>query len=89
VILAEGMPVELPRHRDRANLHGEEMIRLHPDFAARPAPDTALAWETRGAAPLVMAGEALERVRALEHDCFKLKQSRSDAFFERAIHASG
>ena len=31
-----------------------------PDFAARLRPDAALVWETRGAAPLVLAGAQLK-----------------------------
>jgi len=64
VILAEGLPAESYLDLgDRANFEGGETIRLFPDFAARLAPDTAMAWETRGAAPLVMAGEQLEAAR--------------------------
>jgi hypothetical protein len=38
-------------------------VRLFPDFAASLAPDAALAWETRGVAPLVVAGEKLTEIR--------------------------
>jgi T5SS/PEP-CTERM-associated repeat protein len=67
VILAEGLTVESYLDLgDRANFnqrgHGET-IRLFPDFAARLAPDTALVWETRAAAPLVMAGRAVRSIR--------------------------
>ena len=60
VILAEGLPVESYLDTcDRANFEDGTMIRLIPDFAAR----TAVAWETRGAAPLVLAGEKLAAAR--------------------------
>jgi autotransporter passenger strand-loop-strand repeat protein len=60
VILAEGLPVESYLDiGDRANFTGNGTIRLFPDFAARLAPDVALAWETKGAAPLVMSGVGL------------------------------
>ena len=66
MILAEGQPVESYLERgDRANFQQDgTAIRLFPDFAAKLAPDAAMEWETRGAAPLVMAGKALEGARA-------------------------
>jgi hypothetical protein len=66
IILAEGLSVE--SYLDigyRGNFVGEATIRLFPDFAARLTPDAAMTWETRGAAPLVMAGKELETVRQL------------------------
>jgi hypothetical protein len=65
VILAEGLAVESYLDLgDRANFgRSGETVRLFPDFATRLAPETALAWETRGAAPLVMAGEQLTAAR--------------------------
>ena len=65
IILAEGLTVESYLDLgDRANFHQNgETIRLFPDFAARLAPKTAMLWETKGAAPLVLAGEALEAAR--------------------------
>jgi len=48
---------------DRANFEGGTTIRLFPDFASRLAPETAIVWETRGAAPLVLIGPRLEAVR--------------------------
>jgi hypothetical protein len=75
VILAEGLPVESYLDLgdrdagdrdagDRANFRGRNgLIRLFPDFAARLAPETALVWETRGAAPLVLTGEKLAAAR--------------------------
>jgi autotransporter passenger strand-loop-strand repeat protein len=70
VILAEGLPAEsYLESGDRSNFHQDGgSIRLVPDFAARLTPDAALAWETRGAAPLVMTGEALAAARKLVED---------------------
>ncbi len=63
VIRAEGLPVESYLDTgDRADFGGD-VIRLFPDFAARFAPGAAAAWETRGAAPLVMAGRELAAVK--------------------------
>jgi hypothetical protein len=65
IILAEGLTVESYLDLgDRANFQGEA-IRLFPDFASRLAPDTALLWETKGAAPLVMTGPGLTAARKL------------------------
>jgi T5SS/PEP-CTERM-associated repeat protein len=66
VILAEGLAVESYLDLgDRANFtESGETIRLFPDFAARLAPDAVMAWETRGAAPLVTTGAGLVRARA-------------------------
>jgi hypothetical protein len=65
IILAEGLPVESYLDAgDRANFqHGEETIRLFSNFATWLAPETALLWETRGAAKLVMSGDELEAAR--------------------------
>jgi hypothetical protein len=65
IILAEGLTVESYLDLgDRANFHHDiETIRLFPDFAARLTPETARVWETRGAAPLVMTGDALDAAR--------------------------
>jgi Hint domain len=64
VILAEGLAVESYLDLgDRANFHEAETIRLRADFAGRLAPDVAAMWESKGVAPLVLAGEGLERVR--------------------------
>ena len=70
VILAEGSPVESYLDSgDRANFNKDvEPVRLFPDFAARLAADTALVWETRGAAKLVMTGEALTAARRMVMD---------------------
>ena len=61
IILAEGLTVE--SYLDfggRGNFHDAgETIRLVPDFAADPAQ----LWETLGAAPLLLAGDELARVR--------------------------
>ena len=65
MILAEGLPAESYLDTgDRANFgRMGEVVRLFPDFAGRLAPDAAWAWETRGAAPLAMAGEVLAAAR--------------------------
>jgi collagen type I/II/III/V/XI/XXIV/XXVII alpha len=61
IIFAEGLPAESYLDLgDRADFSRQgETIRLFPDFAARSSPDAALAWETRGAARLVLTGEEL------------------------------
>ena len=65
VILAEGLAVESYLDTgDRTNFDTGATIRLFADFAMRPTPDAALAWETRGAAPLVLAGERLDAALA-------------------------
>ena len=64
VILSEGLTVESYLDTgDRANFEGGNTIRLFPDFAAPLAPDVAMVWETRGAAPLVMTGSRLAEAR--------------------------
>lgn len=66
VILAEDLPVESYLDiGDRTNFDDVTAIRLFPDFVPCFTPDTALVWETRGAAPLVMAGEKLAAMRAV------------------------
>jgi T5SS/PEP-CTERM-associated repeat protein len=67
VIRAEGMPVESYLDTgDRANFNQDgATIRLFPEFASRLAPDAALLWETRGAAPLVLTGEKLAAARRM------------------------
>jgi hypothetical protein len=45
------------------NFSDSGIIDLFPDFAATPMPDLALLWETRGAAPLVLAGAQLAAAR--------------------------
>jgi hypothetical protein len=58
VILAEGLTVEsYLESGDRMDFQGGSAIRLFPDFVAR-------LWETRGAAPLVLAGPDLAAARA-------------------------
>jgi T5SS/PEP-CTERM-associated repeat protein len=77
VVLAEGMPVESYLDLgDRSNFNGTETIRLFPDFAARLAPDTALAWETRGAAPLVVTGWQLTAARRAVVENAKRRRAR-------------
>jgi hypothetical protein len=65
VILAEGLTVESYLDLgDRSNFHRSgDTIRLFADFASRLAPETAQVWQTRGAARLVMTGEALDAAR--------------------------
>jgi hypothetical protein len=64
IILAESLPVESYLDLgDRANFAGETVARLVPDFTGRLTPDTALIWESRGAAPLVVTGPRLEAAR--------------------------
>jgi hypothetical protein len=60
VVLAEGLPCEsyLDTGNRGAFANGPGAIQLHPDFSA-------LAWEADACAPLVVTGEAVERVRAL------------------------
>jgi len=69
VILAEGLTVESYLETgERANFNdGGGTVRLIPDFAARLAPDAAMAWETRGVAPLVMTGRNLAAARLWVH----------------------
>ena len=67
IVLAEGIAVEsyldLGDHADFSA--SGNVIRLFPDFKARLAPNAAWAWETRGAARLVMAGAELEAAREM------------------------
>ena len=65
VIRAEGLAVESYLDAgDRSNFPRDDgAVRLFPDFDARFGPDFGLLWETRGAAPLVMAGETLAAAR--------------------------
>jgi hypothetical protein len=67
VILAEEFTVESYLDLgDRANFNqDDDVIRLIPDFTSRLAGDAAKAWETLGAAPLVMAGALLAQARNL------------------------
>ena len=66
IILAERLRVESYLDTgDRLNFAGGGTIRLHPDFAARLAPETAMTWETRGAARLVMNGPELQTARRM------------------------
>jgi T5SS/PEP-CTERM-associated repeat protein len=67
IILAESLTVESYLELgDRTDFNGASgVVRLFPDFTARLAPDTAMVWETKGAAPLVMAGEKLNAARRM------------------------
>jgi hypothetical protein len=62
-ILAEGLAVESYLDTgDRWQFDDGAVILLFPDFAAF-TPAVTMAWETRGAAPLVMTGKALDQAR--------------------------
>jgi hypothetical protein len=64
VVLAEGLPAETYLDAgDRTKFDCGAVVSLFRDFSARSAADTALAWETCGAAPLVTTGVALEAAR--------------------------
>ncbi len=67
VILAEGLAVESYLDiGDRMDFERpEEVTRLFPNFAASLGPSAGLAWETLGAAPLVLSGAALVAARAI------------------------
>ena len=54
-----------PACRGDASARGGETIGLFPDLVARLAPETALALETRGVAPLMIVSEALARAQRL------------------------
>jgi ELWxxDGT repeat protein len=81
VILAEGLTVESYLDiGDRKNFHQHgATIRLFPDFAGPLAPGSALAWETGGAAPLVMTGEELLKAQRLVGAHVSRRTSRSGA----------
>jgi hypothetical protein len=64
VLLAEGMPAEsyLESGARDAFANSAGAIQLHPDFAP-PQDRYATLWEREGYAPLVIAGEPLDRIR--------------------------
>jgi hypothetical protein len=64
VLLADGMPAEsyLEAGGRSAFANGDDVIQLHPDFTP-PQDYYATLWEQHGYAPLIVAGEVLERVR--------------------------
>ena len=65
MILAEGLTVESYLDTgDRTNFDRERNDPTDPKFSARLAPDAALLWETRAAAPLVLAGDQLATAHA-------------------------
>jgi hypothetical protein len=66
VVLAENLPTEtfLDAGNRQSFTNGGTVVRLFPDFHA-PALDMHLVWEARGYAPLIVAGEEVNRVRAL------------------------
>jgi T5SS/PEP-CTERM-associated repeat protein len=86
VILAEGLTVESYLDLgDRANFHPDgATVRLFPEFTAKLATETALVWETRGAAKLVMAGHELVAARRAVMKNAKEGHSRSSAETARA-----
>ncbi len=65
VLLADGMPAESYLEAGARNAfgNGDVAIQLHPEFKP-PQDHYAMLWEQHGYAPLVVAGETLERVRA-------------------------
>jgi hypothetical protein len=65
VLLAEGLPAEsyLDAGARNAFVNDDAVIQLHPEFTP-PQDHYAMLWEQHGYAPLVVAGETLERVRA-------------------------
>ena len=91
VILAEGLSVESYLDLgDRVDFHGDgATIRLFPDFASRLARETALVWETHGAAPLVMAGEALARARSAVASQVSRQSCRSQSGIASGSHLPG
>jgi hypothetical protein len=64
VLVADGLPAEtyLDAGGRSAFGNGDAVIQLHPEFNA-PQDHYAMLWEQHGYAPLVVAGETLERVR--------------------------
>ena len=66
IVLAEGLPCESYLDvGDRTNFsNGGDVVRLFPDLSNRP-PSMADAWESRGYAPLVVAGPRLDAARAI------------------------
>jgi Hint domain len=65
LLMTEGVPTESYLDTgDRANLEGAAggHVRLHPDFANH-SHDAAVAWETKGCAPLLLHGLRLDAIR--------------------------
>jgi len=64
VLIAEGLPAESYLEAGARNAFGNDdvVVQLHPEFT--PSQDHyAMLWEQQGYAPLVVAGETLERIR--------------------------
>ena len=85
VILAEGLTVESYLDSgDRADFQdGDGASRLFPTFGA--GRETATAWETRGAAPLVLAGDKLEAARRAVRECAVASAEASPRTPSRAL----
>jgi collagen type I/II/III/V/XI/XXIV/XXVII alpha len=66
VLWADGLPAESYLDSgDRSNFgNGGEVMRLFPDFAG-----SALVWEARGYAPLVVCGPEFEAARGIVDAC--------------------
>ena len=86
VILAEGLPCESYLDTgDRADFGSESgVMRLHPEFGARLG--TATLWETKGAAPLIMAGRALESIRDMVAGMAHAAVPETQGQFPVAVH---
>jgi hypothetical protein len=86
VILAEGLTVESYLDTgDRLDFRAEAGVaRLYPDVGTRLPPVAAMAWETRGAAPLVLTAGALERARkAVTDNTSRKRRERPEALVRR------
>ncbi len=76
--MAEGLTVESYLDTgDRADFGAGATVRLFPAFGAGPAPETALLWEARGAAPLVLTGARLEEARRAAMEAAPRRHSRT------------
>lgn len=78
VILAERLPVESYLNTGgRLDFQPDGEKALFPHFAAQLAPDAALAWETRGAAALVMRGPEPRAARNMVREVAPRRRVRS------------
>lgn len=81
VVLAEGLPVESYLETGgRANFaNGASVARQFPDFSG-PSLSTAMLWETRGCARLVITGKELEVARAqLDRRAAEMENAKLEA----------